>query len=146
MCDVYIYHFVTSNSQTGNNMLSARAATLEAIEHRGGEPLMNSQLVVDHTQLDADGFLVVAVGGGDSHDTNAIAAQIWSLETRAASRDEEALAITDERKKYMLRLESRELRKQAGVLRARHTESIPSELGFRTDARDFVHFGPGVAT
>jgi len=146
MCDVYIYHFVMSNSQTGDNMVSARAATLEAIELRGGEPLMNSQLVVDHTQLDADGFLVVAVGGGDSHDTNAIAAQIWSLETRAASRDEQAVAVTDEREKYMLRLESRELRKQAGVLRARHAKSIPSELGLRTDARDSMHFGPGVAT
>jgi hypothetical protein len=146
MCDVYIYHFVMSNSQTGEDMVSARAATLEAIEHRGGEPLMNSQLVVDHTQLDTDGFLVVAVGGGDSHDTNAIAAQIWSLETRAASRDKQAAAITDEREKYMLSLESRELRKQAGVLRARHTKSIPSELRVRTDARDFVHHGPGVAT
>jgi hypothetical protein len=146
MCDVYIYHFVMSNSQTGEDMVSARAATLEAIEHRGGEPLMNSQLVVDHTQLDTDGFLVVAVGGGDSHDTNAIAAQIWSLETRAASRDKQAAAITDEREKYMLSLESRELRKQAGVLRARHTKSIPSELRVRTDARDFVHHGPGVTT
>ena len=141
MCDTYIYYFVMSNSRTGDNMRSAHPATLEVIERRGGEPLMNTQLVVDHTQLDADGFLVAA---GD--DTNAIAIQIWSLETRAASRDDRAETITDERDKYMLSLESRELRKQARVLRSRHPESIPSELGFGTDARALVHFTTGLVT
>ena len=141
MCDTYIYHFVTSSSRTGDNMRSAHPATLEVIERMGGEPLMNTQLVVDHTQLDADGFLVVAAG-----DINAVAVQIWSLETRAASRDERAEAVTDEKDKYMLSLESRELRKQARVLRTRHPETIPSDLGFETDARDFLHVGSGLVT
>ena len=111
MCDVYIYNFVMSNNQNGENMISARPATLEAIEHRGGEPLMGSQIVVDDTQLDANGFLV---GGEEAMDP--VAAQICALEARAASRDKRAMVNSDEREKYMLSLESRELLKQARKL------------------------------
>jgi hypothetical protein len=46
----------------------------------------------------------------------------------------------------MLSLESRELRKQARVLKSRRTEIVAGELGFRTDAKDFIHFGAGLAT
>jgi hypothetical protein len=145
MCDVYIYYFVMSNSQDGDNMLSLRPATLEAIKDRDGDPVMESQMVVDDTELDGDGFLVAAVGC-DSQEINDIAAQIWHLEVRAASRDNAATSSTDEIEAYMLRLESRELRKQARVLKSRRTELVASELGFNTDARDFIHFGAGLAT
>jgi hypothetical protein len=133
MCDVYVYYFVTPNSPDGDNMLSTRVATLEAIRDRGGEPIMESQVVVDHTELDADGFRVAALGW-DSRDINDIAAQIWSLGVRAASRDTEAIASTDKIAKYTLGLESRELRKQMRVLKSRRTESVVEELA---DAKDF---------
>ena len=89
MCDVYIYYFKTSNRPDGKNTLSRRPATLDAIKGRG-KPVMESQIVVDHTELDADGFLVAAIGN-HSNATDEIAFQIWSLEVRAASRDSAAL-------------------------------------------------------
>jgi hypothetical protein len=141
---VYLYSFVASNGANGENVLSVRPATLEAIKGRG-EPVMESQIVVDHTEVDGDGFLVAAVGS-DSRKIGDIAAQIWSLEVRAASRDKEAIASADEIEKYMLSLESRELRKQARVLKSQCTELNTGEVDFRTDARYFIHFGAGVAT
>jgi hypothetical protein len=42
-------------------MLFARPATLEAIAGKG-EPVLESQIVVDHTELDAEGFLLANVG------------------------------------------------------------------------------------
>ena len=142
MCDAYVYYFVTSNSQDGDNLLSTRPATLETIKGRGGDPVMESQMVVDHTQLDGDGFLVAAVSC-DSHEINDIAAQIWYLEVSAASRDNQAISNMDEMAKYMLSLESRELRKQARALKSRRTETVAGEC--RTDATDFIHFGAGLA-
>jgi hypothetical protein len=143
VCDVYIYYFVMSNHEDGDNMLSTRPAALETIKDRGGAAIMESQMVVDHTELDGDGFLGAAVGC-DSHEINDTAAQISSLEVRAASRDNEAISSTDEIAKYMLSLESRELRKQARVLKSRRTEIVAGE-GFRTDASDFIHFGASLA-
>jgi hypothetical protein len=49
----------------------------------------------------------------------------------------------DEMAKYLLSLESRELRKQARALKSRRTETVAGE--FRTDATDFIHFGAGLA-
>ena len=126
-------------------MLSTRPATLETIKERGAVPVMESQSVVDHTELDREGFLVAAVGCG-SHEVNEIAAQIWSLEVRAASRDKEATSSTDEIETYMLRLESRELRKQARVLKSRRSGIVAGELAFGTNATNFIHFKAGLAT
>jgi hypothetical protein len=144
MCDVYLYYFIESTGPVGEKIRSMRPATLEAIRSRG-EPVMESQIVVDDTQLDEEGFLVAGVGN-DSCGINDIAAQIWSLEVRAASRDSEAMASTDGIEQYMLSLESRELRKQAQVLKSQRTELAAGELQFKTDARDFIHFGRGVVT
>jgi len=63
--DVHIYYFMVWDRVTGGNMLFARPATLEAIMGRG-EPVLESQIVVDHTDLDVDGFLIID-GGDDSH-------------------------------------------------------------------------------
>jgi hypothetical protein len=131
MSDVYIYYFVTSNSQNAEEMISVRPATLEAIKSRG-LPVMASQIVVDHTELDADGFLVTAAGSG-SHEINDLTAQIWSLEVRAASRDNEVIDSTDGIQNYMLSLESRELRKQARDLKNRRTEQAAGESGYKID-------------
>jgi hypothetical protein len=82
MCDIYIYYFM-SNEVNGENGVSVRPAILEAIKGRG-RPLMESQIVVDDTELDRDGFLA---GGAESHGIVDIDAQIWSLGVGAASRD-----------------------------------------------------------
>ena len=140
MCDVYIYYFKTSNGLNGKKILSKRPATLDAIKGRG-EPVMESQIVVDHTELDADGFLLAAIGN-DSNAIDDIAAQIWSLEVRAASRDNAALASADRIEQYMLSLESRELRKQARNLKSRRTEMKAGEPSYRTEATDFAQLEP----
>jgi hypothetical protein len=129
MSDVYIYYFITADDQNGEEMISIRPATLEAIKSRG-LPVMGSQIVVDHTELDADGFLVIAAGSG-SPEINDLTAQIRSLEVRAASRDNEAIDSTDGIEKYMLSLESRELRKQARDLKSRRTEQAAGESGYK---------------
>jgi hypothetical protein len=135
MCDVYIYYFKTSNGPNGRNLLSTRPATLDAIKGRG-EPVMESQIVVDHSELDADGFLLAAIG----NDSNAIDDSASSLEVRAASRDNAALASADPIEQYMLSLESRELRKQARNLKGRRSEIRAGELSCRTDSTDFAQF------
>ena len=135
MCDAYIYYFKTSNGRDGKSTLSRRPATLGAIKGRG-EPVMESQIVVDHTELDADGFLVAAIGN-DSNATDDIASQVWSLEVRAASRDNAALASADGIERYMLSLESRELRKQARNLKSRRAQEKAAELSYRIDLTDF---------
>jgi hypothetical protein len=144
MCDVYIYYFKTSNDPNRKDVLSTRPATLQAIKGRG-EPVMESQIVVDHTELDADGFLAAPVGNG-AHALDDIAAQIWSLEVRAASRDNEALASTDGIEQYMLSLESRELRKQARILKSRRAEITADGSSCRTDRKDSVRFEASLAT
>jgi hypothetical protein len=63
--DVHVYYFLVWDRMAGEKMLFARPATLEAIAGRG-EPVMESQIVVDHTELDAEGFLLANVGD-DSH-------------------------------------------------------------------------------
>lgn len=126
MSDVYIYFFIGLNGSVGGNALSARPATLQAIKGRG-EPVMASQIVVDDTELDGEGFLVARMGSG-SLSINDIAAQIGSLEMRAASRDSEAINSIDGKEKYMLRLESRELRKQARNLKSRPPGFVAAEL------------------
>ena len=90
--------------------LSPRPATLEAIKGRG-EPVMASQIVVDHTELDEDGCLI-ATFDSNLHALSDLARQIASLEVRAASRDKEAIDSSNGVDKYMLSLESRELRKE----------------------------------
>jgi hypothetical protein len=57
MTDKYVYHFTGPFGPGGEIAVSPRAATLEAIQGRG-EPVMESQIVVDQTELDCDGFLV----------------------------------------------------------------------------------------
>jgi hypothetical protein len=94
--------------------LSTQSATLDAIRGKG-EPIMESQMVVDHTELDGNGFFVARDGSG-SYAVNDLTAQIRSIELRAVSRDSEALTLDEAingKDKYMLSLESRELRGQA---------------------------------
>jgi hypothetical protein len=137
--DVYIYYFMVRDRSTGESRLSTRPATLKAIKGKG-KPLMESQLVVDHTEVDDDGFFI-ATDGNDSRGINDIAAQIRSVELRAASRDSEALKLneaTEGKDKYMLSLESRELRGQARLLKTQRIDLQADEPGRVNESPDVV--------
>jgi hypothetical protein len=140
MSDVYVYRFMR-RGPAGENILSKRRATLETINGRG-EAVMESQLVVDHTEVDGNGFFT---GGNDyEHPIDELWAQIRSLERRANSRDSEALTLNENdegARIYLLRLESRELRNQAQRLRKQRADSMAGELGNRIDSQVFVQFG-----
>jgi hypothetical protein len=133
MTDMYVYHFAAAEGSGGAAAVSTRAATLAAIKGRG-EPLMESQLVVDHSELDADGFLLRFAVSTNAIDN--LWSEIRSLGLRAESRDTEALELnesTDGQRKYMLQLESRELRGQARMLKAERIELLTEK--FRRDAQ-----------
>jgi hypothetical protein len=132
MSDVYIYYFTEPTGTHGENALSARQATLDAIKGRG-EPVMASQIVVDHTELGEDGYLVATSDSG-LHALSDLARQIASLEVRAASRDREAIDSSNGEDKYMLRLESRELRKEARKLKSPRAELVADESATRFGA------------
>jgi|HubBroStandDraft_3_1064219.scaffolds.fasta_scaffold603740_2 hypothetical protein len=141
MTDVYVYYFMRCGPH-GENVLSKRRATLQTITGRG-EAVMESQIVVDHTEVDGNGFLIGGVGN-ESHPMDELWAQIRSLERRANSRDSEALKldeITERDHKYVLRLESRELRREAQRLRKQRTDAMAGELGNQIDAQVFGQFG-----
>jgi hypothetical protein len=136
MSDVFLYYFLERSGPDREEKRSVRPATLEAIKGRG-TPIMESQIVADQTELDAEGFLVAAFGTHSS-PVNDMAARIWSLELRAASRENQAIVSTDGVEKYMLDLESRELRKQAQCLKSQLAELRGRAQ--RTAAVPFIHF------
>ena len=124
MSDVYVYHFLR-RGPAGENMRSKRRATLAAIIGLG-EAVMESQIVADHTELDGNGFLIGSLGD-ESNPMDELSAQIRSLERRASSRDLEALKLsetTEGNRRYMLSLESRELRKQAQKLKKQRADWV----------------------
>jgi hypothetical protein len=140
--DVYVYYFTRYRGPLGEKILSKRRATLETSMGKGAA-VMESQIVVDHTEVDDNGFLVGGVGN-DSDPMNERWAQIRSLERRAKSRDSEALTLdeSDEGQRiYMLRLESRELRNQAQRLKKQRADSTAGEIGGRSGAQEFLPFG-----
>ena len=146
MTDVYVYYFMR-RGPGGESILSKRRATRESIKSKG-EAVMESQIVVDHTEVDGNGFLIGGIGG-ESHPTDELWAQIRSLERRANSRDREALTLNESSEGdriYLLRLESRELRKQAQRLKEQRADSTVRELENRFDAQVFGLFGGGPTT
>jgi len=147
MTDVYVYYFKRIRGRAGKNVLSKRRATLEAIQAIG-DPVMESQVVVDHSEVDANGFLI---GGADdeSHPLQELWAQIRSLKLRAESRDREALTLdesTEGRRKYMLNLESRELRKQAQQLMNQRVAFLAGDPGRWSAPQAFEQFGSSLTT
>lgn len=117
MTDVSVYYFIRRNGPAGEEALSKRRATLETIMGKG-TAVMPSRRIVDHTEVDANGFLV---GGADddSHAIGELWSRIRSLESRARSRGAEALEIADAAsgRKALLLLESAVLREEAQTLR-----------------------------
>jgi hypothetical protein len=118
MSDVSVYYFMRHGGRGGKELLSERRATLETIKDRG-TAVMQSQRVVDHTEVDGNGFLI---GGASDESHPELWSQIRSLEARAKSRDREALKIVEDAasgRRQMLQAESLALRNQARLLKAR---------------------------
>jgi|SRR5579863_2184152 len=128
MTDKYVYHFTGPFGPGGEIALSPRAATLETIQGRG-EPVMESQIVVDHSELDYDGFLVRF--GINTNPIDSLWSQIRSLRLRAESRDAEALRLNEDidgGRRYMVQMESQELRRQAERLKAQRIELLTAKF------------------
>jgi hypothetical protein len=141
MADVCVYQFTQRKGDADENTASGRWATLETINGKG-EAILESRIVVNHTEIDGDGFLVRF--GNASREIDDLWAQIRSLKLRAQSRDWEALhliesAATD--RKRILGLESQELRDQAQRLTKYRTDLISEKLGRATDLDAFTQFG-----
>jgi hypothetical protein len=118
MTDVAVYYFMRSSVPAGEEALSKRRATLETIQGKG-EAVMQSLHIVDHTELDANGF-VIGGASNESQSPDELWPRIRSFELRAKSRDEEALTIaegTESDRKQALQSESLELKNQAQILR-----------------------------
>jgi hypothetical protein len=141
MTDKYVYHFTGPFGPGGEIAVSPRAATLESIQSRG-EPVMESQVVVDQSELDCDGFLVRF--GVNTNPIDSLWSQIRSLRLRAESRDAEALQLnegTDGERKYMLHMESQELRRQAERLKAQRIELLTAKFQGHDKIEDLVLAG-----
>jgi hypothetical protein len=136
--DVYVYHFFPFAADGAPGSRSLLAATLPAIE-KIGNPIMESQIVVDESEIDGEGFLIPSVGF-IPHAITILSAQIKSLELRAASRDQQVLLMNSNSESaamYMLRLESRHLRLQAKQLVIERSEFLAGEAGhIRSSALD----------
>lgn len=81
--------------------------------------------------------------GDESGALNQLVGRIGPLEVRATAGDVEAMNLGDEREgkeKYMLNLESGELREQAQQLRKRRTNWVASKMGDWTRTEHIRHF------
>jgi hypothetical protein len=137
MADVYVYRFTGWDGPTQSDIKSRRA-TLETIKEIG-DPIMESQIVVDDAELDSKGFFYGSVAN-DSDPMQDLTSEIHSLNLRADARDSEALKLdeTSGASKYMLQLESRELRKQAHKLhRQQQSELATAEAADHSDMPEF---------
>jgi hypothetical protein len=114
MPDTFVYYFLVRDRTTGRLVSSKRRATLDAIKSKG-EPVMDSRMAVDASEVDPAGFLVSrSVGGEEPADE--LWGEIRSLRLRADSREREAKRSndgTDAERKLILGAESRELRCRA---------------------------------
>jgi hypothetical protein len=124
MPDAFVYYFLIRDRSTGRLVSSKRRATLEAIKSNG-EPLLESKMAVDDSEVDALGFLVRSVGGNDPADE--LWGEIRSLRLRADAREREATPLNDDsdrERKLILCAESLELRSRADRLQQLiHTHS-----------------------
>jgi hypothetical protein len=56
---VEVYYFTGWDQMQGDNLLSKRPATMEAIKARDGTALPETMQLVDSSELDGNGFLKV---------------------------------------------------------------------------------------
>jgi hypothetical protein len=140
MSDVYVYNFYLFAVDGEWRSRSLFAATLTAIE-KIGIPIMDSQTVVDASQITEEGYLVPSAGFGSLEITE-LSAEIKSLEIRAAARDLLAHSMdarADEATIYMLSLESRHLRQQAQRLMTQRSGILAAESGHISESMAFTH-------
>jgi hypothetical protein len=117
MPDAYVYRFKGLHGVTNHGPDDNRRATLDTLKGRG-DPVMESQTVVDQSELDPEGFFA-SNSSNESQSVDNVTAEIKSLGLRSKSRDFEARDLaedSDGQRKYMLQLESRELVRQAKLL------------------------------
>jgi hypothetical protein len=141
MTDMYVYYFMRPRGPGGVEILSKRRATLDAIKGKG-EAVMESQIVVDHREVDDNGF-VIGGTSNESHPTDERWSQIRSLELRANSRDTDAQILDEHSEgacKYMLHLESRELRNQAKRLKQQLADAAAQDRENWSGVQNFVKF------
>jgi hypothetical protein len=141
MTDVSVYYFMRYSGPGRNELLSERRATLETIKGRG-KAVMQSQRVVDHTEVDGNGFLI---GGASDESDPELWSQIRSLEARAKSRDREALKIVEgaeSGRRQMLLGESLALRNQARILKIRADRMRSDNLRNQIRAADDAGYWP----
>lgn len=112
--DAYVYRFKGLSGSSDEGPDDNRRATLDTLRGRG-DPVMESQTIVDHSELDSDGFFA-SNSANESQSADNVRAEIKSLRLRSEARNLQARELRegDEgQRKYMLELESRELLKQA---------------------------------
>ena len=112
--DAYVYRFKGLNGIGREGPDDNRRATLDTLKGMG-DPVMESQTIVDQSELDQEGFFA-SNSSNESPSVGNVTAEIKSLGLRSKSRDFEArdlVDLCDGQRKYMLQLESRELVKQA---------------------------------
>lgn len=138
MPDAFVYHFLIRDRSTGRLVSSKRRATLEAIKSKG-EPLIESRMAVDASEIDADGFLVSrSVSGSDP--TDELWGEIRSLRLRAGSREREARQLsesTEREQRLILCAESRELRHRADRL-----QQLTQKTGVQASGRTPRNIAP----
>jgi hypothetical protein len=113
--DVHIFYFMVWDRATGGNVLFARPATLEAIMGRG-EPVLESQIVVDHTDLDANGFLITGAGDDSPAFDDQTAQDGCDREMLESHRSAPGNAD------YLHDADSREPRTQSSPLKKQHAD------------------------
>jgi len=114
MTDAYVYRFKGLKGLANEGPDDNRRATLDTLKGKG-DPVMESQTIVDQSELDHEGFFD-SNSSNESPSVDNVTAEIKSLGLRSKSRDFEArdlVDLCDGKRKYMLQLESRELVKQA---------------------------------
>lgn len=142
MPDAFVYYFLIRDRSTGRLVSSKRRATLEAIKSKG-EPLLESKMAVDDSEVDALGFLVRSVGGNDP--TDELWGEIRSLRLRADAREREAKPLnddTDRERKLVLCAESLELRNRADRLQKlihRHSERSSGKASYQVPSAGEAH-------
>jgi hypothetical protein len=132
MTDAYVYRFRGLNGIGNEGLDDRRRATLDTLRGKG-DPVMESQIIVDQSELDNEGFFA-SNSGNESPSVDNVTAEIKSLGLRSKSRDFEArdlVDLCDGQRKYMLQLESRELVKQA-----KHLSSQLAEMGTQSPSRE----------
>ena len=130
MSDVYVYYFHPFTIDGVDGSRSLFAATLSAIQ-KLGYPIMESQIVIDGSEVSEQGILIPTEGFGSEIDSH-LSAKIRTLELRAAARDRQARSMnesTDGAAIYLLGLESRHLREKAQELSRQRAEAVAGELG-----------------